>query len=139
MLLKILLMTTIAQASDLGKFTALEYKAPAPFAGILFDEDALAKIMSDYDVAVYSCDTETKYQVEITKEEYEFKLQNLIIEHRALTEEYDLFIEQKDKEIQTLSLSLQKTSPRYKWYWFVGGVAIGAAGTYSAYRAFNEQ
>ena len=126
MLLKILLMTTIAQASDLGKFTALEYKAPAPFAGILFDEDALAKIMSDYDVAVYSCDTETKYQVEITKEEYEFKLQNL-------------FIEQKDKEIQTLSLSLQKTSPRYKWYWFVGGVAIGAAGTYSAYRAFNEQ
>ena len=139
MLLKILLMATVAHASDLGKFTALEYKAPAPFAGILFDEDALAKIMSDYDVAVYSCETETKYQVDITKEEYEFKLQNLIIEHKALTEEYDLFIKQKDKEIKTLSLSLQKTSPRYKWYWFVGGVVVGSAGAYNVYRMVNEQ
>ena len=40
-----------------------------------------------------------------------FKLENLKIEHKALTQEYDLFIVQKDKEIQSLVSSLKKTSP----------------------------
>ena len=46
---------------------------------------------------------------------------------------------QKDKEIKALATSLQKTSPRYQWYWFMGGVAVGTAGAYSAYKVFNER
>tara|TARA_R110000824_G_scaffold295902_1_gene484222 strand:+ start:1101 stop:1514 length:414 start_codon:yes stop_codon:yes gene_type:complete len=135
MLLKLLLMFSLsANATEPAKFTILEYKAPAPFAGILFDEQAMAKILANYDVAKYLCETQTDYQLKIQKEEYEFKLENLRIEHKALTYEYDLFIIQKDKEIDLLSQALKKTSPRYKWLYFAGGLIIGTVGSYSIYK-----
>jgi hypothetical protein len=133
------MLSLTANATEPAKFSILEYKAPAPFAGVLFDEKAMAKILSDYDLALYSCDIKTEYQLKIQKEEYEFKLENLRIEHKALTDEYDLFIIQKDKEIKSLVNSLKKTSPRYKWLYFVGGAVIGTAGTYGVYRAINEK
>jgi len=140
MLLKLLLILSLsANATEPAKFTILEYKAPAPFAGILFDEQAMAKILSSYDVAKYLCETQTDYQLKIQKEEYEFKLENLRIEHKSLTNEYNLFIIQKDKEIKILVDSLKKTSPRYRLLWFTGGVVVGTATTYGAYKVFNER
>jgi hypothetical protein len=140
MLLNLLLMFSLtANATEPAKFTILEYKAPAPFAGVLFDEKAMAKMLSDFDIYKYSCDIKTDYQLKIQKEECDFKLENLGIEHRALTNEYDLFIMQKDKEINLLSDALKKTSPRYKWLYFAGGIFIGTAASYGAYRAINER
>ena len=138
MFLKFLLMLTMtANATEPAKFTVLEYKAPAPFAGVLFDEHAMGKIMADYDILKYSCDIRTEYQLKIQKEEYEFKLENLKIEHKALTDEYDLFIMQKDKEIDLLANALKKTSPRHKWLYFAGGILIGTASSYGVYRALK--
>ena len=140
MFLKLLLMLSLsANATEPAKFTVLEYKAPAPFAGILFDENAIAQVMAEFDIYKYSCDIKTDYQLKIQKEEYEFEIENLKIEHKALTDEYDLFIIQKDKEIKLLANALKKTSPRYKWLWFVSGIAVGTAGTYGAYKTFNER
>ena len=140
MLLNLLLMFSLtANATEPAKFTILEYKAPAPFAGVLFDEKAMAKILSDYDIYKYSCDIKTDYQLKIQKEEYNFKIENLKIEHKALTDEYDLFIMQKDKEINLLSTALKKTSPRHKWLYFAGGILVGTAASYGAYKAINEK
>jgi len=140
MFLKLLLLLSMnAGATESAKFTVLEYKAPAPFAGVLFDEYAMSKIMADYDILKYSCDIKTDYQLKIQKEEYEFKLENMRIEHKALTDEYDLFIMQKDKEIDLLANALKKTSPRYKWLYFAGGILVGTAASYGAYKAFNER
>ena len=139
MLLKLLLMLTMtAHASEPAKFTILEYKAPAPFAGVLFDEKAMAKVLAGYDIYKYSCDIQMDYQLKIQREEYDFKLENLKIEHKALTNEYDLFIMQKDREIKSLADSLKKTSPRYKWLYFAGGILIGTASSYGAYKAIND-
>ena len=140
MFLNLLLMLSLtANATEPAKFTILEYKAPAPFAGVLFDETAMAKVLSDYDLALYSCDIKTEYQLKIQKEEYDFKLENLRIEHKALTDEYDLFIMQKDKEINILVDSLKKTSPRHKWLYFAGGILVGTASSYGMYKALNER
>ena len=140
MFLKLLLMLSMsAGATEPAKFTVLEYKAPAPFAGVLFYEYAMSKIMADYDILKYSCDIKTDYQLKIQKEEYEFKLENMRIEHKALTDEYDLFIMQKDKEIDLLADALKKTSPRYTWLYFAGGILVGTAASYGAYKAFNER
>ena len=133
-----MLLTMTAGATEPAKFTVLEYKAPAPFAGVLFDENAISKMMADYDIYKYSCDIKMDYQLKIQKEEYEFKLENMRIEHKALTDEYDLFIMQKDKEIDLLANALKKTSPRYKWLYFAGGILVGTAASYGAYKAFNE-
>ena len=138
MFLNLLLMLTMSVgATEPAKFTVLEYKAPAPFAGVLFDEHAMGKIMADYDILKYSCDIRTDYQLKIQKEEYEFKLENMRIEHKALTDEYDLFIMQKDKEIDLLANALKKTSPRYKWLYFAGGILIGTASSYAVYRSIK--
>ena len=140
MFLKFLLLLTMnASATEPAKFTVLEYKAPAPFAGVLFDESAISKMMADFDMYKYSCDIKMEYQLKIQKEEYEFKLENTRIEHKALTDEYDLFIMQKDKEIDLLANALKKTSPRYKWLYFAGGILVGTAASYGAYRVFNER
>ena len=139
MLLKLLLMFSLtANATEPAKFTILEYKAPAPFAGVLFDEKAMAKMLSDFDIYKYSCDIKMDYQLEIQKEEYEYKLENLKIEHKALTDEYDLFIMQKDKEIDLLANALKKTSPRHKWLYFAGGILVGTAASYGAYKVISE-
>ena len=140
MFLKLLLMLSLsAHATEPAKFTILEYKAPAPFAGVLFDDTAIATVLSDYDIATYACQIKTDYELSRLQEKHRFELENLRIEHKALTEEYDLFIIQKDKEIKLLANALKKTSPRYKWLWFVGGIAVGTAGTYGAYKTFNER
>ena len=140
MFLKLLMLLTMtAGATEPAKFTVLEYKAPAPFAGVLFDENAISKMMADFDMYKYSCDIKMDYQLKIQKEEYEFKLENMRIEHKSLTDEYDLFIMQKDKEIDLLANALKKTSPRYKWLYFAGGILVGTAASYGAYRAFNER
>ena len=140
MFLKLLLMLTMsAHATEPAKFTILEYKAPAPFAGVLFDEKAMAKMLADFDIYKYSCDIKMDYQLKIQKEEYDFKLENLKIEHKSLTDEYDLFIMQKDKEIDLLANALKKTSPRYKWLYFAGGILVGTAASYGAYKAINEK
>ena len=140
MFLKLLLLLSMnAGATEPAKFTVLEYKAPAPFSGVLFDENAISKIMADYDLYKYSCDIQKDYELKIQREEYQFKLENLKIEHKALTDEYDLFIIQKDKEIDLLANALKKTSPRYKWLYFAGGILVGTAASYGAYKAFNER
>ena len=138
MFLNLLLMLTLAaDATEPAKFTVLEYNAPAPFAGVLFDEYAMSQIMADFDIYKYSCDIRTDYQLKIQKEEYEFKLENMRIENKALTDEYDLFIMQKDREINILTDSLKKTSPRHKWLYFAGGILIGTAASYGAYKVLK--
>jgi len=139
MFLKLLLMFSLsANATEPAKFTILKYKAPAPFAGVIFDEKAMAKMLARYDLALYSCDIQTEYQLKIQKEEYSFKLDSLKIEHKSLTDEYDLFIIQKDMEISSLADSLKKTSPGYKWLYFAGGILIGTASSYGVYKAIND-
>ena len=133
----LLFLSSVSLATEPAKFTVLEYKAPAPFAGVLFDENAISKMMADYDIYKYSCDIKMEYQLDLQKEEYEYKLENLRIEHKALTDEYDLFIMQKDREIATLNDALKKTSPRYKWLYFAGGILVGTAASYGAYKALK--
>ena len=140
MFLNLLLMLSLsANATDTAKFTILEYKQPAPFEGVLFDEYAMSTVLSNYDIAAYGCDIRVQYELDKLREKHKFELESLKIEHKALTDEYDLFIIQKDKEIDSLVNSLRKTSPRNKWLWFAGGLVIGTATTYGAYRAFNER
>ena len=140
MLLNFLLVLSLsANATEPAKFSILEYRQPAPYAGVIFDEKAMAKVLADFDIYKYSCDIKMDYELKIQKEDYEFKLEDLRIEHKALTDEYDLFIMQKDKEINLLSTALKKTSPRHKWLYFAGGILIGTAASYGAYRAIDER
>ena len=140
MFLKLMLMLSLtANATEPAKFTFLEYKQPAPFEGVLFDEYSISTILSDYDIAAYACQIRVDYEIEKLQETHKFEIESLKIKHKSLTDEYDLFIIQKDKEIDLLAAALKKTSPRYKWLYFAGGIVIGTAGSYGVYKALDEK
>ena len=140
MFLKLMLMLSLtANATEPAKFTFLEYKQPAPFEGVLFDEYSISTILSDYDIAAYACQIRVDYEIEKLQETHKFEIESLKIKHKSLTDEYDLFIIQKDKEIDLLAAALKKTSPRYKWLYFAGGIVVGTAGSYALYRTVNER
>ena len=121
------------------QFTILGENEPAPFEGVLFNELAISTVLSDYEIAAYSCDIRTEYELKKLREKYNFEFDSLKIEHNSLINEYDLFILQKDKEINSLTTALKKTSPRYKWLWFAGGILIGGASSYGVYKLYNEK
>jgi hypothetical protein len=140
MFLKLLLALSLsANATEPAKFTFLEYKQPAPFEGVLFDEISISTVLSDYDIAAYACQINVDYELQKLQEKHRFEIEGLKIEHKALTDEYDLFIMQKDKEIGYLADALKKTSPRYKWLYFAGGILIGTASSYGVYKALNDK
>ena len=134
----LLVLTSPAQAEE-GQFTILGQNQCAPFEGVLFNKQAISEVLSGYDRFQYACDSVVQYELSKQAELHRYELETLKIEHKALTQEYDLFIVQKDKEIQALVKSLKKTSPRNKWLWFAGGVVVGSASAYGAYRAYNER
>ena len=76
-----------ANATEPAKFTILEYKKPAPFEGVLFDEGAISTILSNYEIAAYACDIKIDYELKKEQERHNLDVQNLKIEHKALTQE----------------------------------------------------
>ena len=139
MFLKLLLMLSLtANATEPAKFTFLKYQQCAPFDGVLFDEYAISTVLSSYDIAAYGCDIRVQYELDKLEQTHKFEIESVKVEHKALTDEYDLFIMQKDKEIDLLATALKTTSPRYKWLYFAGGIVAGTAASYGAYKVFNE-
>ena len=138
-LLNLLLMVGMPAQAETGQFTILGQHQRAPFEGVLFNKQAISEVLSGYDRFQYACDSLVQYELSKQQELYHYELESLRIEHQALTDEYDLFIAQKDKEINALVKSLKKTSPRNKTWWFVGGLVVGSAATYGAYKTFNEK
>jgi hypothetical protein len=138
-LLNLLLALTLSAHAEPSQFTILGENQCAPFEGVLFSKQAIAEVLSGYDRFLPACDNRVNYELGIQKEHHQLEIETLKIEHKALTQEYDLFIEHKDREIQALVKSLKKTSPRNKTWWFIGGVVAGSAATYGAYKVFNEK
>ena len=138
-LLNLLFALTLTANAEPSQFTILGYKQCAPFEGVLLSKHAMAEVLSGYDRFLPACDIRVRYELDKQKEQHRLELETLNIEYKALTQEYDLFITQKDREIQALVKSLKKTSPRNKAWWLVGGVVIGSAATYGAYRLFDER
>lgn len=139
MFLKLLLALSLSANATTPHFAILGQKQCAPFEGVLFDKHAVAELIAGTESHTNSCENKIQFEIEKQGEKHRFEFENLKIEHKALTQEYDLFIVQKDKEIDALAMALKKTSPRYKWLWFVGGVAIGGASAYGIHRAYNER
>jgi hypothetical protein len=125
MLLKALLFSMVAHAE------------PPQFEGVLFNKRAIAELLVLPEAYRMDCDLEVEYRIDVQATEFQLERQNFQIRMDALTKEYDLRIEQKDIEIAALQEAMLKQAPNNRLWWFVGGIAAGAATTYAAYRAFD--
>jgi len=124
----ILLLTSVALAEG-PKFSVLAEEEPAPFEGVLFDPEATAILMSDKEFWQRECDLEIEFQLDKQGTKFHLDLQNAQIRYDALKEETDLLIEKKDLEIEALTETLKKQSPRNNGLWFAGGKATGVVVT----------
>ena len=121
------------------QFTIVGQDEPAPFEGVLFNKRGIAELLVLPFEYRLDCDLEVEYQIDVQATEFQLERQNFQIRLDALTLEYDLRIEQKDAEIDSLQKAMSKQSPNNKWWWLAGGVVSGIGITYAAYRGFNEQ
>jgi hypothetical protein len=134
----LLILGSPAHAENVGQFTFLGEQQCAPFEGILFDPPALAEILARQTTANAACKARIEYEISVEAAAYDLVIRDWEIKYSALNEESTLLIQQKDIEIDQLRKSLLRQSPRNNWVWAVGGVAVGIASTYTAYRLFNE-
>ena len=134
----LLILGSPAHAGDVGQFTFLGEQQCAPFEGVLFDPPALSEILARQATANAACQARIDYEVSVESAAHEQIVRDWEIRYNALDEESALLIQQKDVEIEQLRKSLLRQSPRNNWMWAVGGVAVGIASTYTAYRIFNE-
>ena len=137
MFLKALLFSTLAYAEP-AQFTILGENEPAPFEGVVFNKRGIAELLVLPMEYRLQCDLEVEYQIDVQATEFELERQNFEIRLDALTQEYDLRVEQKDIEIAALQEAMLAHAPTRKWWGVAGGVAAGIGVTYAAYRGFNE-
>jgi len=138
MFLKALLFSMVAHASEPPQFTILGQNEPSPFEGVLFNKRAIAELLVMPEEFRMGCDLEVEYHLDVQATEFHLERQNFQIRLDALSQEYNLLIEQKDIEIATLQEAILKQSPNNRLWWFAGGIAAGVGVTYAAYRGFNE-
>ncbi len=139
MLLNFLLLTSIATAEEPGKFTIMGTNECAQYEGVLFNVTATAEILSRANIRTAECNLIVDTELEKKEIEFDLERENFDIRYTSLKDEYNLTLEQKDLEIQSLQETIRKHSPRNKWVWYAAGAASGIAVTYGAYRAFNNE
>jgi len=129
-----LLMSGLAIASP--DFVNIELDEPAPFAGKLLTNEALAKIISQYERDLSQCKIDSDFNIEKFKANQALKYDLLDIRYKSEVEMYQMMIDTRDQQIK-------KDKKRDVWQrWatygaFVLGVGTTVAITYSVNQAAN--
>ena len=114
------------------QFTKLEEGDIAPWAGRLFNDEAVAKFVVSDKLKVEECNIQTEYELQSQKSELELEHQKKINELEAQIKILEQKVSLRDDRIK--SLESLKTPPNPFWYATAGfllgsGVTVGI--TYS--------
>ena len=99
--------------------------------------EASAEILSSHDEQRARCELEMEYQLSVAGTEFKLREELLQVRIDTLEEQHLFLIQQKDEEIDGLQSIIKKQSPQYKWFWFVGGAALGGAVYYGIDQALQ--
>tara|TARA_R110002153_G_scaffold228270_1_gene381264 strand:+ start:1696 stop:2106 length:411 start_codon:yes stop_codon:yes gene_type:complete len=127
------LLTVLATAEPL--MSPLSEGEPAPFAGRLFNDEAVVSIITMKEFAEEQCTIDSALNFSIQLAEKQQQIDYLEIEKAALQEKYDAMIEIKNEEIQTLRR--YSSTKRSSWVFF-GGFALGTTTSLLTYYAVNK-
>jgi len=129
-----LLMSGLAMASP--DFVDIALDEPAPFAGKLLTNEALAKIISQNERELAQCMIDSDFDIEKFKANQALEYDLLNIRYESEVEMYQMMIDTRDQQIK-------KDKKRDVWQrWatygaFVLGVGTTVAITYSVNQAAN--
>jgi len=123
--LMLFLFTNGAYAAD-GQFTFVQEGNEVPFTGTLFDPEATAKILSDYEFLKEDYELEMAYRLAVQKEEYDFQLDQLNITIRFQKEHYEASLAIYDAQVEELRKIIAKKPSKVATGFIVaGGFVIG--------------
>ena len=95
-----LLLSSLAFAEPL--MTPLVEGEPAPFAGRLFNDEAVASIITMKEFAEEQCSINAALDFSLQIAEKQLRIDYLEIEKEALQTKYDAMVDIKNEEIETL-------------------------------------
>tara|TARA_R110000824_G_scaffold276358_1_gene464877 strand:- start:817 stop:1248 length:432 start_codon:yes stop_codon:yes gene_type:complete len=109
------------------QFTDLEEGEAAPFAGKLFNYEAVSELIVDKEIADEECELKIEYELDILAAQHQLALDKFQIQYDGLQERYDAMNLIKDDEITRLQDLIGKHPNRRNAWMFAGGVAAGVA------------
>tara|TARA_X000001382_G_scaffold33875_4_gene22323 strand:+ start:633 stop:1046 length:414 start_codon:yes stop_codon:yes gene_type:complete len=127
------LLTALVFAEPL--MTPLSEGEVAPFAGRLFNDEAVASIITMKEFAESQCTINSALDFSLQLAEKQHQIDYLDIEKQALQAKYDAMVEIKDEEIETLRR--YSSTKRSSWVFF-GGFALGTTASLLTYYAANK-
>ena len=107
------------------QFTDLEEGEVAPFAGKLFNYEAVSELIVDKEAADEQCEIEIQYQLSLQAAQHQLALDKFQIQYDGLQERYDAMNLIKDDEITRLQDLIGKHPNRRNAWMFAGGVVAG--------------
>lgn len=127
------LLTTLAFAEPL--MTPLSEGEAAPFAGRLFNDEAVVSIITMKEFAEEQCTINSALDFSLQLAEKQHQIDYLEIEKAALQKKYDAMLEIKDEEIAVLRRN--SNTKRQTWV-FLGGFLLGTTASLFTYYAANQ-
>ena len=127
----ILLLLSLAAYGD-AEFTNLKKGERAPFDGRLFNEEAIASILTDKQLKETQCQVEVEYQLDkqATKKQYEYELLKATCEaqNQMLKDVNQIRLE----EIESIRGSYKPARP---YIWLTSGFVLGSATSIAIFHA----
>lgn len=133
----IVLLVSLPAKADNGNFTYISQGEKAPFKGTLFDDEAMAHLMTLPEYYEIQCDLEMDYQMGLLTERHNFEMNDLQARVDFLEKEKITITEQKDSRIELLELELKKKNKNDKPWIFGAGVVLGIGITYGIVRGLE--
>jgi hypothetical protein len=125
MVLTLCFLPTLAQAQESGQVINLLKDEPAPYDGVLFNEQAAAKLLADKEYEQIECKLKIDYEMEKIKARHMLEMATLQASFDAIKKQNISILEIKDSEIKRLQeLALKNPNENSHW-WFTGGAAVG--------------
>ena len=114
-------------------FTNIEKGEPAPFAGKLITNEALAKILSDHEASLLQGDLDKEFEVQKKTDELNLRYDLYKTKCEANEELYKSMINLRDEE-----LKIQSRKDWIQRLAFFGGFALGTATTIGIVYSVNQ-
>jgi hypothetical protein len=127
------LLMALASADPL--ITKVDVGDRAPFEGRLFNDEAVAIVLADSELAVQQCEIRKDLEWKTQLSTLQYDHDTLNAKHDSLEFKHTELIAIKDEEIDLLQ---RHSSPQRSMWMFLGGFTIGPASSVATYYAVNQ-
>jgi len=116
----------------------VEKGEPSPFHGRVFNDEAVAEIIAQKEIAKDECDINMSYQEQTITAKHDLELQLLRAELEYEKQKGEKLVAIRDEQIEKLQ---EHYKPRNGLWWAIGGFTVGtlsSLGIYYSVRQINN-